>query len=293
MRKGIVLAGGSGSRLYPLTNITSKQLLPVYDKPMICYPVATLMMLGIKDILIISTPEDTPNIMKYFKDGSKLGLNIEYKIQDKPQGIAQAFTIGEDFIGDDEVCLILGDNIFYMGEQINHIRDYIDDNSKGATIFGYHVPDASRFGVIEFNEETKEVLSIEEKPAKPKSNYAAVGLYFYDNEVVKMAKNLKPSKRGELEITDINKIYLENKTLKAIELKRGTAWLDAGTPESLLAASNYVGMIEQRQGLKISCLEEIAHKMGYLDDEGLKTIISEIKDGADYKNYLKTVLAGK
>lgn len=287
--KGIVLAGGSGTRLYPLTKITSKQLLPVYDKPMICYPLATLMLIGIKDILIISTPEDTPNIKNFFGDGSKFGINLSYKVQEAPKGIAEAFILGEEFIGDDECCLILGDNIFYMGELIKDLKNKVSGQT-GATIMAYHVKDPERFGVVEFRDEDHKVLSLEEKPKKPKSNYAAVGLYFYDNRVVEYAKNLKPSARGELEITDLNNVYLKDGELKVVLMKRGTAWLDAGTPESLLASSNYVGMVEQRQGLKIACLEEIAYRMDYINDNQLQSLIDELKDGIDYKEYLKRVL---
>ena len=233
--KGIILAGGSGSRLYPLTKITSKQLLPVYDKPMIYYPLSTLMLFGIKDILIISTPQDTPNIEKLFGNGHNLGLDISYKVQEAPKGIAQAFTLGADFIGSDDVCLILGDNIFYMGEQLKLFREEISKNT-GGTVFGYHVSDPERFGVVEFDKNHKAV-SIEEKPKQPKSNYAVVGLYFYTSDVVEKARKLKPSARGELEITDLNKEYLAEGRLNVVTMKRGNAWLDAGTPVSLLEAS--------------------------------------------------------
>ena len=285
--KGIILAGGSGSRLYPLTNIISKQLLPVYDKPMIYYPLSTLMLFGIKDILIISTPQDTPNIEKLFGDGSRLGLHLEYRVQHEPKGIAQAFTIGADFIGNDEVCLILGDNIFYMGSQIDDFRKEIAQNP-GGTVFGYHVSDPQRFGVVEFDKNFKAV-SIEEKPKEPKSNYAVVGLYFYHADVVEKARNLKPSARGELEITDLNRIYLEEGRLNVVPMRRGNAWLDAGTPQSLLEASNFIGIIEKRQDLKIACIEEIAYRRGFINAEQLLNIINELKDGTDYKNYLKRV----
>lgn len=285
--KGIILAGGSGSRLYPLTNIISKQLLPVYDKPMIYYPLSTLMLFGIKDILIISTPQDTPNIEKLFGDGSRLGLHLEYRVQKEPKGIAQAFTIGADFIGNDEVCLILGDNIFYMGSQIDDFRKEIAQNP-GGTVFGYHVSDPQRFGVVEFDKNFKAV-SIEEKPKEPKSNYAVVGLYFYHADVVEKARNLKPSARGELEITDLNRIYLEEGRLNVVPMRRGNAWLDAGTPQSLLEASNFIGIIEKRQDLKIACIEEIAYRRGFISAEQLLGIINELKDGTDYKNYLKRV----
>ena len=285
--KGIILAGGSGSRLYPLTSITSKQLLPVYDKPMIYYPLSTLMLFGIKDILIISTPQDTPNIERLFGDGSRLGMHFEYRIQEEPKGIAQAFTIGADFIGNDDVCLILGDNIFYMGEQLKLFRQEIANNP-GGTVFGYHVCDPERFGVVEFDKDFKAV-SIEEKPKQPKSNYAVVGLYFYKSDVVEKARNLKPSARGELEITDLNRMYLEEGRLNVLPMKRGNAWLDAGTPQSLLEASNFIGIIEKRQDLKIACIEEIAYRRGFIDSNQLLNIISELKDGTDYKAYLKRV----
>ncbi|MBO5442362.1 MAG: glucose-1-phosphate thymidylyltransferase RfbA [Alphaproteobacteria bacterium] len=285
--KGIILAGGSGSRLYPLTKITSKQLLPVYDKPMIYYPLSTLMLFGIKDILIISTPQDTPNIEKLFGNGHNLGLDISYKVQEEPKGIAQAFTLGADFIGSDDVCLILGDNIFYMGEQLKLFREEISKNT-GGTVFGYHVSDPERFGVVEFDKNHKAV-SIEEKPKQPKSNYAVVGLYFYTSDVVEKARKLKPSARGELEITDLNKEYLAEGRLNVVTMKRGNAWLDAGTPQSLLDASNFIGIIEKRQDLKIACIEEIAYKRGFINDEQMQSIISSLKDGTDYKAYLQRV----
>ena len=285
--KGIILAGGSGSRLYPLTEITSKQLLPVYDKPMIYYPLSTLMLFGIKDILIISTPQDTPNIAKFFGDGSKLGLNVEYRVQEAPRGIAEAFILGADFIGDDEVCLILGDNIFYMGDQLQNFRDAVANNP-GGVVFGYHVSDPERFGVVEFDKNLNAV-SIEEKPKQPKSNYAVVGLYFYKPDVVEKARNLKPSARGELEITDLNRLYLQEGRLKVIPMRRGNAWLDAGTPQSLLDASNYVEIIEARQGLKISCVEEIAYRRGFITDEQMLQIINSLKDGTTYKAYLQYI----
>ncbi len=285
--KGIILAGGSGSRLYPLTSITSKQLLPVYDKPMIYYPLSTLMLFGIKDILIISTPQDTPNIERLFGNGSRLGLHLEYKVQNEPKGIAQAFTIGADFIGNDDVCLILGDNIFYMGEQLSLFREEISKNP-GGTVFGYHVSDPERFGVVEFDKNFRAV-SIEEKPKQPKSNYAVVGLYFYKSDVVEKARNLKPSARGELEITDLNRLYLEEGRLNVLPMKRGNAWLDAGTPQSLLEASNFIGIIEKRQDLKIACIEEIAYRRGFIDSVQLLKIIDSLKDGTDYKAYLQRV----
>ncbi len=287
--KGIILAGGSGSRLYPLTTVISKQLLPVYDKPMISYPLATLMSFGIKDILIISTPEDTPNIEKYLGDGKKFGVKLQYRVQNKPNGIAEAFIIGADFIGNENVCLILGDNIFYMDENlIDNIKSNMLNNQT-STVFGYKVSDPERYGVVEFDESGK-VLSIEEKPKQPRSNYAVVGLYFYTPDVVEKAKNLKPSARGEIEITDINKLYLDEDRLNVEILKRGTAWLDAGTPDSLLASSNYVEMIEKRQGIKIACLEEVAYNQGFITREELKITAEKLKDGIDYKKYLLKLL---
>lgn len=287
--KGIILAGGSGTRLYPLTKTISKQLLPVYDKPMIYYPLSTLLLFGIKDILIISTPVDTPNIKGLFGDGQKLGLNIQYAVQHEPKGIAEAFTIGADFIGDDDVCLILGDNIFYMGEQFHFFEEEVNRNSaKNATIFAYHVSDPERFGVVEFDKNFK-AISIEEKPQKPKSNYASVGLYFYPCDVVEKARNLKPSARGELEITDLNNLYLQEGRMSVVPMKRGNAWLDAGTPESLMASSAFVQIIEARQGLKIACIEEIAYRRGFINDEQMKDLIDELKDGCSYKKYLTKV----
>ena len=283
--KGIILAGGSGTRLYPLTKTTSKQLLPVYDKPMIYYPLSTLMLFGIKDILIISTPQDTPNIERLFGDGSKIGLKICYAIQNEPKGIAQAFTIGADFIGDDDVCLILGDNIFYMGEQFPTFCDEVEKNKgKCATIFAYHVSDPERFGVVEFDKDHKAV-SIEEKPLKPKSNYASVGLYFYPKDVVEKARNLTPSQRGELEITDLNNLYLKEGRMSVVPMRRGNAWLDAGTPESLMESGAFVQIIEKRQGLKIACIEEIAYRRGFIDDAQMQKLIDELHNG-NYKKYL-------
>ena len=286
--KGIILAGGSGTRLYPLTKTVSKQLLPVYDKPMIYYPLSTLLLFGIKDILIISTPHDTPNIEGLFGDGHKLGLNIQYAVQAEPKGIAQAFTIGEDFIGDEEVCLILGDNIFYMGEQFHFFEEEVSRNKdKNATIFAYHVSDPERFGVVEFDSNFK-ALSIEEKPQKPKSNYASVGLYFYPADVVEKARNLKPSARGELEITDLNNLYLKEGRLNVVPMKRGNAWLDAGTPESLMASSSFVQIIEARQGLKIACIEEIAYRRGFINKEQLLKLAEPLMK-TEYGQYLKVV----
>lgn len=287
--KGILLAGGSGTRLYPLTKTTSKQLLPVYDKPMIYYPLSTLMLFGIKEVLIISTPKDTPNIEELFGDGSRLGMKIHYAIQNEPKGIAQAFTIGADFIGNDDVCLILGDNIFYMGDQIHSFKKQIEAN-KGGIVFGYYVNDPKRFGIIEVqDEQNHKILSLEEKPEHPKSNIAAVGLYFYKNDVIEKARHLKPGKRGELEITDLNKEYLQENRLEACLLKRGTVWLDAGTPDSLMDAATYVQLIEKRQGLKISCIEEIAYRRKFISDEQFLSIINELPDGINYKEYLKRV----
>ncbi len=287
--KGIILAGGSGSRLYPLTQVMSKQLLPVYDKPMIYYPLSTLMLFDIRDILIISTPQDTPNIEKLFGDGAKFGLRIQYAVQPEPKGIAQAFTIGADFIGNDDVCLILGDNIFRMLEALPEFRKEVNRNrGTRATIFAYHVPDPERFGVVEFDRNFK-AISIEEKPKKPKSNYASVGLYFYPGDVVEKARQLVPSARGELEITDLNNMYLKEGRMSVVPMRRGNVWLDAGTPVSLLEASTFIGLIEQRQGLKIACVEEIAYRMGYIDDEQMMRLIEAMKDGSSYKEYLKKV----
>ena len=286
--KGIILAGGSGTRLYPLTKITSKQLLPVYDKPMIYYPLSTLLLFGIRDILIISTPQDTPNIERLFGDGKKLGLNISYAVQPEPKGIAQAFTIGADFVGNDDVALILGDNIFYMGEQSHTFRDEVEKNKgQRATIFAYHVSDPERFGVVEFDKNLK-AISIEEKPKHPKSNYASVGLYFYPKDVVEKAKGLKPSARGELEITDLNNLYLKEGRMSVVPMRRGNAWLDAGTPESLMESGAFVQIIEKRQGLKIACIEELVYRRGFIDDKQMLALIDELKDG-NYKSYLKKV----
>jgi glucose-1-phosphate thymidylyltransferase len=285
--KGIILAGGAGTRLNPLTKAMSKQLIPVYDKPMIYYPLSTLMLAGIKDILIISTPQDLPKFIEVFGDGHLIGLNLSYKGQPKPEGIAQAFIIGEKFIENDTVCLILGDNIFY-GHNFSMTLQKMAGLKKGACIFGYWVADPQRYGVVEFNEKN-EAISIEEKPQYPKSNYAVPGLYFYDNEVVKIAKNLKPSARGELEITDVNLTYLKKKNLRVELLGRGYAWLDTGTPDSLLDASNYIATMERRQGLKIGCIEEVAFRMGYIKRSQLKKIIDKLPKN-DYKRYLNIIL---
>ncbi len=290
--KGILLAGGSGSRLYPLTKITSKQLLPVYDKPMIYYPLSTLMLFGIRDILIISTPRDIPNIQNLFSDGSDLGLNINYKVQPEPKGIAQAFTLGADFIGQDDVCLILGDNIFYMGIQFeDFVRQVHENEGRRATIFASHVTDPERFGVVEFDEH-KNVISIEEKPLKPKSHYASVGLYFYPSDVVEKAWNLKPSARGEYEITDLNNLYLKEQRLNVVPMRRGNAWLDAGTPKSLMESGAFVQIIENREALKIACIEEIAYQKGFIDDAKMQKLIDSLPKGK-YKDYLVKVFEEK
>ncbi len=286
--KGIILAGGSGTRLYPLTQCVSKQLLPVYDKPMIYYPLSVLMLFGIKDILIISTPHDTPNIERLFGDGKKLGLNLSYKVQGNPNGIAEAFILGKDFINNEKVCLILGDNIFYIQSQMRCYRNIVQEENNAATVFGYHVSDPERFGVIEFDKESR-VISIEEKPKKPKSNYAVTGLYFYPADVTEKAAKLKPSARGELEITDLNKLYLKEKRLNVIPLKRGNAWLDAGTPDSLMESSQFVQIIEQRQGLKLACIEEIAFRQGFINTAQMQELINSLKDGIPYKAYLQKV----
>ena len=284
--KGIILAGGAGTRLYPLTMVTSKQLLPVYDKPMIYYPLSTLMLAGIKDILIISTPEDTPRFESLLGDGSQFGIHLEYAVQPSPDGLAQAFIIGADFIGDDHVAMVLGDNIFY-GNGFTQLLTEAAGNEEGATVFGYYVEDPERFGVVEFDDAGK-VLSVEEKPREPKSNYAITGLYFYDNRVVEYAKNLKPSARGELEITDLNRIYLENGTLDVKLMGRGYAWLDTGTVDSLLEAADFICMIEKRQGIKISAPEEISYRKGWISKEEL--LLSASKYGkSPYGAHLRRV----
>lgn len=294
--KGIILAGGNGTRLAPLTNVISKQLLPVYDKPMICYPLATLMNLDIKDILIISTSQDTPNIEKYLGNGSDYGIKISYAVQDQPNGIGEAFLIGEKFIGQDSVCLILGDNIFYGAEIAReHLEEKITQiKSKkiGGVVFAYHVSDPERYGVLELDAADEKIVSIEEKPKKPKSNWAATGLYIYNSDVVKIAKNTKPSARGELEITDINKVYLQKKKLGVVRLRRGFAWLDAGTPDSLLEASQFIHTIEKRQGLKIACLEEMAYRKGFINKKQFSALVEKYKKGSAYRAYLEQIEGG-
>lgn len=285
--KGIILAGGSGTRLYPATETICKQLLPVYDKPMIYYPLSTLMLADIKEILIISTPEDTPRFESLLGDGSELGIKLVYKIQNSPNGLAEAFIIGEEFIGDDSVCLVLGDNIFY-GHNFAQMLQKAARLENGAEVFGYYVHDPERYGVVEFGSNGK-AISLEEKPFAPKSNYAVVGLYFYDNSVVDIAKNVKPSERGELEITAVNKEYLKQNRLKVQIMGRGHAWLDTGTHDSLLEASNFVKLIEDRQGLKIACIEEIAYRMGFIDIFQLEELASKYQNN-NYGKYLNTIM---
>ena len=288
--KGIILAGGSGTRLYPLTKVTSKQLLPIYDKPMIYYPISVLMEAGIREILIISTPEDTPRFKELLGDGTQFGLNLEYAVQPSPDGLAQAFIIGEEFIGNDPVAMILGDNIFHGHGLKNHLKSAAS-KAKGATVFGYYVDDPERFGIVEFDKNGK-AISIEEKPQKPKSNYCVTGLYFYDNDVVEYAKNLKPSARGELEITDLNRIYLEKGELDVKLLGKGFTWLDTGTHESLVEATNFVYTMETHQHRKIACLEEIAYLNGWISDEELLKAYEIFKKN-QYGKYLKDVYDGK
>lgn len=284
--KGIILAGGSGTRLYPATETVCKQLLPVYDKPMIYYPLSTLMFAGIKEVLIISTPEDTSRFETLLGDGSALGMKLEYKIQDAPNGLAEAFIIGDSFIGSDFVCLVLGDNIFY-GHDLSKMLQKAAKLESGAEVFGYYVKDPERYGVVEFDSNGK-AISLEEKPSSPKSNYAVVGLYFYDNDVVDIAKNVKPSHRGEIEITSINQEYLRRKNLNVQIMGRGHAWLDTGTHDSLLEASNFVKLIEDRQGLKIACIEEIAYRMGFIGKEKLLVLADKYKKN-NYGKYLTMI----
>jgi glucose-1-phosphate thymidylyltransferase len=289
-RKGIILAGGSGTRLYPVTQSISKQLLPVYDKPMIYYPLSTLMLAGIQDILIISTPDDTSRFESLLSDGSQWGLNISYKVQPSPNGLAQAFILGDTFVGNDLSALVLGDNIFY-GHDLNDLLGNAMAREIGATVFAYHVNDPKRYGVAEFDKENK-VLSLEEKPTNPKSNYAVTGLYFYDKDVVAMAKSLKPSARGELEITDLNRLYLEKEKLNVEIMGRGYAWLDTGTHDSLLEASQFIATLENRQGLKVSCPEEISYRRGWITASQLEKLAAPLSKNG-YGEYLKRVLNEK
>lgn len=285
--KGIVLAGGKGTRLYPMTKAVSKQLLPIYDKPLVYYPISVLMLAGIRDILIISTPDDIEAYKRLLGDGEKIGVSFSYMTQDKPRGLADAFILGEEFIGKDNVCLVLGDNVFY-GQDLTKILNEAKSREEGATVFGYPVKDARAFGVVEFDKD-RNVISIEEKPKEPKSNFAVPGLYFYDNDVIEIAKNVQPSKRGELEITSVNNAYLERGKLKVTLMGRGMAWLDTGNPEGMLKAAEFVETVQARQGFYIACLEEIAWRRGFIDDEQLKALGKELKM-TDYGKYLLSLI---